>query len=275
VALPHLSHSHDNCGMTPWQKRIRRAEELAEKHAFAAEILSFYVSIAGFQENLHNKLNKTQQTSGEIGDALDGAALSKLASQFESFLSLAETRGPKKLAQVSRELHGRGPDFWTELLRSCWANKTPSDAKDFLAVAFLQPYAEFLRSRSSLHLDHYKYALCPFCNRKAGLGVLRQMGDGGARSLVCSFCLAEWDFRRIVCPGCGQENEKVLPVYASSDFDYIRIDACDSCKTYIKTVDMTKNGLAEPIVDEIAALPLDLWAQEQGYRKAQLNLLGL
>jgi FdhE protein len=78
-----------------------------------------------------------------------------------------------------------------------------------------------------------------------------------------------------VCPACGQENEKVLPVYASSDFDYIRIDACDSCKTYIKTVDMTKNGLAEPIVDEIAALPLDLWAQEQGYRKAQLNLLGL
>ena len=26
------------------------------------------------------------------------------------------------------------------------------------------------------------------------------MGDGGKRSLICSLCATEWDFRRIVCP---------------------------------------------------------------------------
>jgi formate dehydrogenase maturation protein FdhE len=38
---------------------------------------------------------------------------------------------------------------------------------------------------------------------------------------------------------------------------------------------MTKSGLAEPIVDEIAAVPLDLWAQERGYAKLQSNLMQL
>ena len=40
-------------------------------------------------------------------------------------------------------------------------------------------------------------------------------------------------------------------------------------------MDMTKSGLAEPIVDEMAAIPLDLWAQKQGYTKLQTNLMQL
>ena len=105
--------------------------------------------------------------------------------------------------------------------------------------------------------------------------MLRQQGDGGQRSLVCSFCLAEWKFRRILCPGCGEENNSNLPVYTASNFDYVRVECCDTCKTYIKSVDLTKDGLAEPVVDEMAAAPLDIWAQEHGYSKLQLNLIGM
>jgi FdhE protein len=101
------------------------------------------------------------------------------------------------------------------------------------------------------------------------------MGDGGARSMICSFCLAEWEFRRIVCPGCGEENDKNLAVFTASEFDYIRVECCDVCKTYIKTVDLTKNGRAEPLVDELASAPLDLWAREHGYAKLQTNLMGI
>jgi formate dehydrogenase maturation protein FdhE len=54
----------------------------------------------------------------------------------------------------------------------------------------------------------------------------------------------------------------------------VRVEACDSCLTYIKTVDLTKNALAVPVVDEIAAVSLDVWAQERGYRKLETNLLG-
>jgi FdhE protein len=96
-----------------------------------------------------------------------------------------------------------------------------------------------------------------------------------ARSLVCSFCLAEWEFRRILCPGCGEENNTKLPVYTANDFDYIRVDGCNTCKTYIKSVDLSRNGLAVPVVDEMAAAPLDVWAGQHGYSKLQLNLMGM
>jgi FdhE protein len=101
------------------------------------------------------------------------------------------------------------------------------------------------------------------------------MGDGGARSLVCSFCFDEWEFRRIVCPGCGEENDQKLAVFTTSDFDYIRVECCETCKTFIKTVELSKNGRAGPAVDERASAPLDLWAREHGCAKLQSNAFGM
>jgi formate dehydrogenase maturation protein FdhE len=264
--------------VSPWQRRIQRAQELAGQHSFVAEILTFYIHVARFQEDLHQRLSKAflqLSTSSSVNHELSLAELSALCSSFNSFLSLAEQHGPKPLAELSHELRARGRTLWSDQLNDAWISRSPSDAKGFLALAFLQPYAELLRSRASLRPEQHAYALCPFCNRKPSFGVLRQMGDGGARSLVCSFCLAEWDFRRIVCPGCGDENNKNLPVFTASDFDYIRVECCDACKTYIKSIDLTKNGHAEPLVDELASAPLDLWAHDRGYAKLQSNILGM
>lgn len=262
--------------VSPWSRRIARAQELARQHPFAAEILGFYEYLARFQEDLHSKLSRAMQPpAASLDRDLTSSEVSELSSGFEEFLSLAEAKGPKPLAELSRELRARGPDFWADLLSASWLARSASDAEQILSQAFLQPYAELLRSRALLHPSQSAYALCPFCNRKPALGVMRQMGDGGARSMICSFCLAEWEFRRIVCPGCGEENDKNLSVYTATDFDYIRVECCESCKTYIKTIDLTKNGRAEPPVDELASAPLDLWAREHGYAKLHANLLGM
>jgi formate dehydrogenase accessory protein FdhE len=264
--------------VSPWQRRIQRAQELVGQHPFAAEMLGFYIPLARFQEDLQQRLSAAlsrQSLFPNRSTRLRQDELENLTSRFEAFLSVTETHGPKPLAELSRELRSRGSDFYSELLQSAWTAPSSSDAQDLLALAFLQPYAELLRSRASLVPVSTAHARCPFCNRKPGLGVLRQMGDGGARSMICSFCLAEWEFRRIVCPGCGQENDKMLPVFTASDFDYIRVECCDACKTYIKSINLTKNGRAEPLVDELASAPLDLWAREHGYAKLQNNLLGL
>jgi len=262
--------------VSPWQRRIQRAQELADQLPFAGEILGFYVHVARFQEDLYQRLSAVLQSRAPSTDReLTATELSELSSRFEPFLSLAKAHGPKRLAEVVQELRARGRDFWSELLRGGWTVHSPSDAQGLLAQAFLQPYAELLRSRAALRPVPTAHALCPFCSRKPAFGVLRPMGDGGARSLICSFCLAEWEFRRIVCPGCGEEDDKKLAVFTASDFDYIRVECCDACKTYVKTIDLTKNGRAEPLVDELASAPLDLWAREHGYAKLQNNLLGL
>jgi len=51
-----------------------------------------------------------------------------------------------------------------------------------------------------------------------------------------------------------------------------RASSSITCKQYITTVDLTKDGHAIPEVDELAALPLNLWAKENGYAKIRPNL---
>ena len=116
---------------------------------------------------------------------------------------------------------------------------------------------------------------CPRCGEKPVVAVLRPEGEGGKRSLVCSLCSAEWDFRRMLCPACGNEDPHKLPIFSAEQYPQVRVECCDACHLYIKCVDMTKDGLAVPEVDELASLPLDLWAQEHGYTKLQTNLFGL
>jgi FdhE protein len=117
--------------------------------------------------------------------------------------------------------------------------------------------------------------LCPFCGEKPVTAVLRPEGDGGKRFLLCSLCFTEWEFRRILCPNCGEEDKDKLPIFGAEEFPHIRVEACDTCHVYLKSVDLTKNGLAVPEVDELASVVLDLWAGENGYTKLQTNLFGL
>jgi FdhE protein len=87
-------------------------------------------------------------------------------------------------------------------------------------------------------------------------------------------CAHEWNFRRIYCPSCGEEREPQMAFYSAPEIAHVRVDVCDTCHTYLKSIDLTKTGLAVPIVDELATIPLDLWAREHGYGKLQVNLLG-
>jgi FdhE protein len=273
-----------------WQRRIARAEELGAQYSFAAEILRFYGAIARFQGSFYREIAGSLARSREKSSPVVGIVatdeelfarplLSEIVRQFGPFLSVVEQNGPEPLREVARDLRNCVEDSHLQLLTLFWngaeAGALPPGPNDFFARAFLQPYATSVRTQSSLRWRGPTPYLCPFCRRKPGLGVLRPLGDGGQRSLVCSFCLAEWEFRRIVCPGCGEEDHSKLPVYTAEELQHVRVESCDSCRTYIKTVDMTKSGRAEPIVDEMASIPLDLWAQRQGYTKLQCNLLQL
>jgi FdhE protein len=87
-------------------------------------------------------------------------------------------------------------------------------------------------------------------------------------------CAHEWLFRRIYCPACGEEREPQMAFYSAPEIAHVRVDVCDTCHTYLKSIDLTKTGLAVAVVDELATIPLDLWAREHGYEKLQINLLG-
>jgi FdhE protein len=107
------------------------------------------------------------------------------------------------------------------------------------------------------------------------LQIKEASSESGGRDLICATCLTRWPFRRVACASCGEEDPTRVGYYHSPEYDHIRVEACDSCKHYIKGVDLTRYGRAEPFVDEVAAAALDLWARERGYTKIEMNLLGV
>jgi FdhE protein len=77
-----------------------------------------------------------------------------------------------------------------------------------------------------------------------------------------------------VCVACGEVDDKRLGYFHTPELDHLRVDVCESCRSYVKSVDLAKLGVAVPLVDEIVGAPLDAWARDRGYAKVELNLLG-
>ena len=268
---------------TAWEQRIERAQELAAKYPFAAQGLGFYLEIATFQKSLSEGF---PAASGNGGSPLDFLPFrecldrSQVLPHLPTLFSLIERVGTPVLARAVEELAEEPVEYWEDFLAAYWKNEgheveDAPEANLFFARVLLQPFAERVAAGRWTGFAERTSRTCPVCTGKPQVGVLREEGHGAKRSLVCSLCLTEWDFRRILCPGCGEEEFAKLPSYTATQFEHVRVEACDTCKRYIKTVDLTKNGLAVPIVDELATIPLSLWAQENGYTALEPNLLGI
>jgi formate dehydrogenase accessory protein FdhE len=265
-----------------YDARIRRAERLISLHPFTQEVLTFYKRIAEFQKGLHAQMlsgNKPQGAEKNLPALRENLKIEGLLPHFQEFLKLVAESAPATLAESARQLSLQPSESWAAILQDFWAisgrDNRPNAAFDqFLPRAFLQPYTEGLeRDRPADETSAFP-SLCPLCGARPLLGVLRPEGDGAKRFLLCSFCLKEWEFRRIFCSTCAEETESKLPVYVAEQFPYIRVEACETCKFYLRTIDLTKDGNAVPLVDDLAAISLSLWAEEHGYSRAQPNLLG-
>lgn len=272
-----------------WDRRLARARELAETHAFARQVLRFYIQLTSFQKTSYLQYASAGCSLGPSQSSLpstpDDIDLTHLLTRWRPFISMLETEAPGPLAECASQLKASGTGAGGALLRGAWPAKPQMPVLDrgepamaptaktapvlerFCASSFLQPFAESLADRAHAPTPIERLANCPFCGSPPMVGVLRPEGDGGKRCLICSFCRTEWDYLRIACPACDERREQQLIVYATSKFGNVRIEACETCKSYIKTVDLTKSGLAVPEVDDLAALPLSLWAEEQGYQK--------
>jgi formate dehydrogenase accessory protein FdhE len=276
-----------------WDRRIRRANELTSTYRFAAEGLRFYSRVATFQKNLYAELQKALGDSPKISSARplrDELDLFLLLPPFPRFLALIEQIAPAPLVQAAAGLARKGTAGWQHAIEDFWQGDLETatavggmlqegDAhgragERLLAWIFLQPYAEYLANQREVMTVDGAPSTCPLCGGKPVVGVLRSEGDGAKKSLICMLCAHEWGFRRVYCAGCGEEREPQMAFYSAPEIAHVRVDVCDTCHTYLKSIDLTKTGLAVPVVDELATLPLDLWAREHGYEKLQINLLG-
>ena len=278
-----------------WDRRIRRANELASSYPFSAEGLHYYARVATFQKGIYGEIEKALADSQKISsdrplrDELD---FFLLLPKFPGFLSVIQRIAPAPLAQAALTLARKGSPAWQRAIEDFWYGDpdltAAGDADEpepdhpraaphsdrVLAWIFLQPYAEYLADHREVEILDGTPSTCPLCGGKPAVGVLRSEGDGAKKSLICMLCAHEWLFRRIYCPACGEEREPQMAYYSAPEIAHVRVDVCDTCHTYLKSIDLTKTGLAVAVVDELATIPLDLWAREHGYQKLQINLLG-
>lgn len=268
-----------------WDQRIERARTLAREHPSAREALTFYAGLAEYQRSLFLQ-SRRRSSASDFADAVD---IDSACAAVPGFLAWLERSGPVPLTAAVHGIRGEHLD-WRRLMRKSLGPpdhrhapdheaRTEADATAFVVEAVLQPYAEAAardrRQKSGRHSTGSSALSpnCPTCSSRPSLGVLREEGQGAKRTLLCGRCLTEWDYRRVVCPSCTEERFDALPVYTADACPHVRIDACDTCRIYLKTIDLTRNGLAVPLVDDIASVALDLWAVEQGYRRLRANLL--
>jgi len=264
-----------------YSTRIQRAVHLKTEYPFAAEILTFYERICALQQSLSAELqpvlrNGAAPTGTNLREKIDVDLVLPFA---EKTLEALSTDAPGPLTEsVSEFLRGSQNRRSSALHRYVdeGGKDSPSEnsREELLARVLIEPYAELLAANQQAQQGAAAGNLCPKCGGRPVVGVLRIEGDGGKRFLLCAFCATEWEFRRIYCAYCGESREESLPVFVAEKFPHIRVEACDTCRHFIRTVDLTKDGNAVPVVDDLAAIPLALWAEESGYQRIHGNLLG-
>jgi FdhE protein len=264
-----------------WDDRIARARQLADETPSAAELLEFYAALAGYQQSL------LQRCGGNTSDALEP---DWVIGALRDFVSWLPGVAPPRLREAAHAMRDMTAGEWRQRLDAY--RSRPDDAADrfgettmFMLEAVLQPLVERLASARQGPAASAGEAVtplsarasggprCPICGGAPGVGVLREEGHGARRALVCGVCLTEWDYLRLVCAGCGEQRFESLPVFTAEQFPHVRIEACDTCRTYLKTIDLTKDGRAVPVVDDIASLSLDLWARDRGYTRLRASLV--
>ena len=105
---------------------------------------------------------------------------------------------------------------------------------------------------------------CPVCGSLPFMARLDR--EGGRRILGCSLCHTEWPFDRLRCPFCDEANHIHLRFFAVEGDETHRVDCCDRCHRYYKTVNERALGhRANLLVEDVVTAHLDVLATEHGY----------
>jgi FdhE protein len=270
--------------VAPWAARRRRAEELRERHPFVSEVLTLYLALLPVQE-------ETWLAAREDAPAPEEVARWTVARVVPAVVDATVAAGPALLrdAVPARLPADDALDGWL-----AGAELDPVDR--YLARASLAPVLEALGEQAAAACapvrEGEEGAYCPRCGGLPQLSCVADSGESlvsGRRNLLCARCGTSWDYTRSTCPACGEADEGKLLVYTEhwhgpvsangngaepAVFPHLRIAGCETCRRYLIEVDLAQDGRAVPEVDELVALPLDLYAADQGLTKVTPNLMG-
>jgi FdhE protein len=277
--------------------RRDRTSELLGRHAFARELLDFYGALLGVQEQAFEEATSARPPAHDLVAYVAERVVPAIGD-------VTIVAGPLKLREaVARRLEGGDP---REFVAAWIGGEEQGMVERYLARASVTPVLEALgpeAAGSCIGVHDKRH--CPACGGPPQLSYIAVASEdlaAGGRFLLCARCQGSWGYARMTCPACGEDSSSRLPIFseegtasgergsvvrglqgkleptsAAGDqvvFPHIRIQACESCRRYLLNIDLAADPGAVPEVDELAALPLDLYARERGYSKIIPNLMG-
>ncbi len=195
---------------------------------------------------------------------------------FLRLLEIAEKRMPGETKEFVRQIKEGELDF-ADVIRnsfdpSCEEELAPDvdedtfDLIELFVEESLRPALEYFAEQYGdiISRSEWEEGYCPICGKEPKIGELK--GDEERRFLFCNQCGLEWNYSRIKCPFCGNEEQKNLAYFTVEGEERYRVDVCNVCKRYVKMVDSTDVvEKANLDVEDIATLHLDMLAAEEGY----------
>ena len=274
-------------------KLRERAEMLKEKRPGYGSVLDFYVSVRELQAASRADVRVDPMKIKKNGKGLpaeedffliekEDLPIDREASidLFRSLCRLGSAANPHIASQVEKinqALLDATLDLKALLTGGGKEQMIESDAADrgldkqvlsFLVRSSTRPSIEAGREqlRGQVDLRSWRESHCPVCGSLPALSLLK--GEGGMRYSLCSYCACQWRVDRLSCSVCGNKDQGSLQYFCGEGEEAHRVDLCDACHHYIKTIDYRSLEESDPSLEDLATLHLDVVAVQKGYTRA-------
>jgi FdhE protein len=277
------------------RKSLKTIEDYKAANPHYTELLDIMADILILREEYHIHMKDsifhvdenliTQKMEGGLplidftGKKYD---LARPKEYFNSLISIAERRMPEVAQNIIDII--KSPQFdWEKIIRASFDHKIEVadvqglsacheaeeniDLIDLFTEESLRPELESIAKKYGeiVEKSGWSEGYCPICGKEPKIGEIRDEEEG-KRYLFCHQCGFKWYFHRIKCPFCGNEEQHSLAYFEVEGEERYRVDVCNKCRRYIKTVELPKSS-EEPNLDveDIATLHLDMIACDEGY----------
>jgi formate dehydrogenase maturation protein FdhE len=204
---------------------------------------------------------------------IDSGKLTELAMQIAFAIAEQRRERVRELADIHAWLHRRRDRMRSLAIAYLRGNGIPDSNSGidggllaFVVHSALRPFLRAYADALGRFVDAGAWyrGYCPICGGEPDMAALEK--SGGRRRLLCSRCDAEWSYRRLGCPFCGNDDPKDLAFFPSDDKVY-RLAVCECCHRYIKTVDLRETPTERPLAAaRVLTAGMDVAAQGTGYQ---------
>jgi FdhE protein len=274
------------------EKLRMRIEQIKKKRPGYGKILDFYQSIKEAQDKAKASLTiDSMPLRKEWKRLLSEEGFSLIQKEdfpldiessvrlFETVCQVGRDANPHMAEQAKKieEAIGDKKMDLEQLLRGGWKDQRMEDTVKelgldknvflFLIQSSIRPSIEagVEQLRSELDPEAWQKGHCPMCGSLPCLSLLKE--EVGKRYLLCSYCGYQWRMDRISCPFCKNKDQESLRYFLGEGEETHRIDLCDKCHRYIKTIDTRNLQESDPVLEDLATLHLDILASQKGYKR--------